>query len=178
MDKKEFSTFAMVLRTYYSKESILPNQQAMELWYRELQDIPFHVAEIVLRKWVATNKWSPSIAEIRDMAANITYGEPPDWGDGWNAVQRAILRYGRDRKQEALDSFDPITRKTVEYLGWCELCNSENAMADRANFRDCFKVVAQRAQTEQRLALPLQEAIAAIQFRGIDGQPLKLNGGV
>lgn len=177
MTKHEFATFAMALRTYYPKEQLLPNQQAMELWYRELQDIPADVADVVLRKWVSTQKWSPSIAEIREMAAKITHGELPDWGDGWNAVQKAILRYGRDRKADALASFDPITRKTVEYLGWRELCNSENPMADRANFRDSFKIVAQREQTNQQMALPLREAINMIQLKGMDGAPLKLDQG-
>jgi hypothetical protein len=57
MTKQEFATFAMALKTYYPREQILPNQQAMELWYRELQDIPMQVAEATLRKWVSTNKW-------------------------------------------------------------------------------------------------------------------------
>ena len=56
MDKKEFALFASALRTYYSKENLLPNSQAMELWFRQLMDIPYPVAEATLNKWVATNK--------------------------------------------------------------------------------------------------------------------------
>ena len=45
MDKQEFATLAMALRTYYPKESILPNKEAMQLWYRELQDAYSMMAE-------------------------------------------------------------------------------------------------------------------------------------
>ena len=78
MTKQEFAQFAMALRTYFPKEQLLPNTQAMELWYQELADIPFDVAQLTLRKWVSTNKWSPSIAEIRELAATVTDGELPD----------------------------------------------------------------------------------------------------
>ena len=173
MDKKEFSMFAMALKTYYPKEQLLPNQQAMELWFRELQDIPFTVAEAALRKWVSTQKWSPSIAEIREMTVNVQYGEIPDWGEGWEQVMYAIRRYGIYRPKEALDSLDPLTRQCVERLGFRELCMSENITADRANFRMCYETLAKRQQTDQQLALPLQKVISQIQTNGL----LKLEGG-
>ena len=73
MDKKQFATFAMALKTYYPKENLLPNDKAMELWFKQLQDIPYEVAEIGLNKWVSLNKWSPSISEIRGQAKSIYF---------------------------------------------------------------------------------------------------------
>ena len=163
MDKKEFSMYAMAIRTYYPKEQILPNQQAMELWYRELQDIPYDVAEAALRQWVSTNKWSPSIAEIREMASTVQNGSIPDWGDGWEQVIMAIRKYGSYRIPEAMESFDPLTRQCVERLGFRNICMSENIAADRANFRMIFEQLAERKQREQQMALPLKEIILKIQ---------------
>lgn len=177
MDKREFATFAMALQTYYPREQLLPNQQAMELWYRELKDIPFSVAEAGMRKWVSTNKWSPSIAEIREMAVGVTSGDAPDWGDGWEKVLTAIRRYGYYNKKEALDSLDPLTRKCVERLGFRELCISENIMADRANFRQIFETLSKREQVQQQLALPLRETIAQIQMKNADGFKCLGDGG-
>lgn len=178
MNTKEFGTFAMALKTYYPKEQILPNEQAMELWFRELQDIPFNVAETVLRKWVSTNKWSPAISEIREMAATIQNGETPDWGEGWEQVLKAISKYGSYRPKEALESLDPLTRQCVERLGFRELCMSENITADRANFRMCYETLAKREQTNQQLALPLQKAIKNLQLQQVDGFMQIGSGGV
>lgn len=178
MTKQEFATLAMAIRTYYPKEQILPNQQAMELWYRELQDIPADVAEAALRKWVATNKWSPSIAELREMAAEVRHGEIPDWGEGWEQVLTAIRRFGSYREREALDSLDPMTRTCVQRLGFRNICMSENISTDRANFRMMYESLAEREQTRQQVALPLQEVISQLRLETTDENGfLRIGGG-
>ena len=165
MTKQEFSTFVMAMRTYYSKENILPNQQAMELWYQELQDIPFEVAQAGLRQWVATNKWSPSIAEIREMTSTVQHGELPDWGDGWEQVLKAIRKYGMYQIGEAMDSFDDITRQCVERLGFRNICMSENINQDRANFRMIYEQLQERKKKDNQLSIPLKQTIFSIQQR-------------
>ena len=177
MDKKQFATFAMALKTYYPREQLLPNQQAMELWFRELNDIPFDVAEMALRKWVATNKWSPSIADIREMTSGIVNGDPLTWGESWEKVMNAIKKHGSYNKGAALNSLDPLTRKCVESIGYLELCLSENIMADRAHYQRIFETMSKREQTKQRVAPPLLEAISKVQLKGIDGQPLQIGNG-
>lgn len=162
MDKKEFSMFAMALRTYYPKEQLLPNQQAMGLWYQELQDIPYNVAEAGLRKWVTTNKWSPSIAEIREMAESVKCGDIPDWGDGWEHVLMAIRKYGTYRIPEAMESFDPITRKCVERLGFRNICMSENISVDRANFRMIYEQISERKKKDAQIPENLRNLIGTI----------------
>jgi len=174
MTKEEFATLTMALRTYYPKENILPNTPAMELWYRELQDIPYTVAETALRKWVSTNKWSPSIAEIRETVAQISNGATQDWGEAWEKVLKAVSRYGLYAQGEAMRSLDPLTRKAVERLGFRDVCLSENIATERANFRMIYETLAKREQTEQQMALPLREAISMIQLKGMNGEVLKL----
>ena len=177
MTKQEFATLAMALRTYFPKENILPNKEAMALWYREIQDIPFPVAEAALRKWVATNKWSPSIAEIREMTTNIQSGEQLTWGEAWEKALRAVRKYGSYGKREALASLDPLTRKCVETIGFMDLCMSENIMVERAHFQRIFEVYAKRERTSQQIAPALQQAISALQIKGVDGQLLQIGTG-
>lgn len=179
MDKKEFATFVMALRTYFPREQILPNKEAMELWYQELHDIHYETAITSLRKWVSLNKWSPSIAEIREMCAVIVNGEPRTWQDGWDSVLTAIRKFGYYNPKyamEYLEGVDPIAASCVLKMGWRNLCTSENAVADRAAFRGCYEIMAKREQEHKQLALPLQEAIKGIQLKGMDGEILKIGG--
>lgn len=179
MDKKEFAAFAAALKTYFPKENLLPNPQAMELWFRQLEDIPYQVAELSLNKWVATNKWSPSIADIREMAAEVTSGRQSDWGEGWEKTIKAIRKYGYTNPEGALASLDETTRKTVERLGWMELCISENAMADRANFRIIYEQEQVRAKENAALPAGLKTQIAGLQGAAIKalGEAGKGSGG-
>ena len=170
MTKQEFGLFVSALKTYYSKEqNLLPNQQAMELWYRELQDIPFPVAEAALRKWVNTNKWSPSIAEIREITVSIVDGDQLTWGEAWERFKGAVRRYGMANEKAALESLDPVTRRCAECFGYREFCRSDvnNEQTDRAQFRQIFETLEKREKAKKQLSLPLQQAINQIQASGL-----------
>lgn len=152
MTRQEFALFSMALRTYYSREAnLLPNDRAAELWFRQLKDIPYTVAEAALSKWVATNKWSPSIADIREIAATMIQGEIPDWGEGWAKLQKAILRHGQYDQHEALAELDDLTREVVERLGYRTLCLSENQQWDMNNFRRLYELLAERRKNEAQV---------------------------
>ena len=70
------------------------------------------------------------------------------------------------------DSMDEITRKTVKRLGWKELCESENQMQDRANFRMIYE---QEAQDRNEVAALPAELRSEIQK--LRGEPIKALGG-
>lgn len=162
MNKTEFAKFAMALRTYYSKENLLPTDAAMELWYRELEDIPYDKAALMLRKWVATQKWSPSISEIRKGVTELLIPETgEDWSTGWQKVLNAVGRYGYMRGDEALASFDPITAETIRRIGWNTICNSENLSVDRASFRQVYEIISTRAKETQQLPRAVRDQITA-----------------
>lgn len=162
MNKKEFAIFASALRTYYPKENILPNEQALQLWFNQLNDISYDVAEVTLNKWVATNKWSPSIADIREQATDITQGAAKDWGDAWQDVLRAIRLYGSYEELKALESLDETTRKVVKRLGFRNLCFSEDIQVDRANFRMIYEQQLQRDRQDAQLPPRLKAIISNI----------------
>lgn len=163
MTEKEFGLFALALKTYYPKEGLLPNNQAMELWYRQVADIPYNIAEAALNKWVATNKWSPTIADIREMSISVSHGDIPTWGDAWEEVCRAIRKFGSYRAGEAIETLSPLAKKATQRIGFTNLCMSENVAADRANFRMIYETLAERQKKEAQLPLPLKQLIAELQ---------------
>ena len=129
-------------------------------------DIGFIGTQLV-RNIVYWYGWDVYInAEIREVSATIKNGDIPDWVEGWEEVQKAIRKHGMYDIKGAMDSFSPLTRQTVERLGFRNICVSENPMADRANFRQCYEILANREQTRQQVALPLQDVIKQIQTSG------------
>jgi len=159
MNKKEFALFSSALRTYYPREKILPNEQAMQLWFNQLQDIDYKVAEVILNKWVATNKWSPSIADIREQAAGLIQGEAKDWGEAWREVLNAVHAYGSYQQVEAMESLDELTRQAVKRVGYMSICMSENIATERANFRMIYEQLEQRRKSDAQLPPRLKELI-------------------
>lgn len=171
MDKAEFAKFALTLKTFYPRDNLLPNDTAVELWFRMLNDIPYSLAIVFLQKWVSTEKWSPSIADIRSGVTNMAKGEIKDWTEAWAEVRRAIGRYGMHREFEAMKSLSPLARQTVEWLGWKSLCCApENDASYRANFRDTYTNLANREkethQLSDNLRLQISETAQGLLLEG------------
>jgi hypothetical protein len=172
MTKQEFSLFASALRTYYPREkNLLPNEQAYNLWYYQLQDLDYRLVEFALNKWVASNKWSPAISDIRELTAELANKtvDAEDWSDAWDAVMKAIKCIGQYRPEDALKSIgetSEIGRKVVERLGFRELCLSDNIVADRARFAELYKALATRHNNDYILSDTMRENVKQLKENG------------
>ena len=159
MTKREFAMLAMAMQSFYPKEKLLETNEAKSLWFSQLEDIPYDVAETGLEKWVATHKWSPSVADIREMAADVIAPEIPDWGQAWGEVLKAISLYGHDRGKEAMEYLPKLAAETVDRMGWYNLCVSENISVERANFRQIYESLVEKEKEQAKLPPALKEKI-------------------
>lgn len=162
MTASEFSTFSAAIKTYFPKENVLPTKESMTLWYSALKDIPHDVASAALMQYVQTNKFAPTIAELRSISSAIQNENLPDWGESWEKTLSAIREYGMYNEKDALASLDDLTRQTVKRLGYHDLCISENMMQDRANFRMIFEQLLERKTKEQKISPVVKKMIAGI----------------
>ena len=165
MNKQEFLVISATLQTYYPRFNLLPNQEAMSLWFDGLKDLRADVLSAALKKWAMTEKWPPSIAELREKCGEIVNGDRPDWRTGWAEVQKAIRLYGYMQPQKALESMGAVTREAVNRIGWQAICESENPETIRAQFRQVYETCEGRMNTENNLPPELKESIAMI--RGV-----------
>lgn len=146
MTKAEFAVIAATIRTAFSWAKLMENEQAMEIWYRKLSDIPVDVLALVVDRWLETKNQPPTIADLRAEAAKTVNGETPIWTDGWEQVRKAVGSCGYMQKEKALASMDELTAATVQLLGWQQICESENVDAIRANFRMTYESLARRKE--------------------------------
>lgn len=158
----EFKILAKGMKSVYTKENFLPDAESIKIWFSLLKDIPYEVLNVAIQKYMMTNKFSPTIADLRELASEVTVGQITDWGDGWEQVLRAISRYGSYNERAALDSMDDITRKCVERLGFREICLSENIAVDRANFRMLYETLANRQKEDGKLSLSIKTRLAQL----------------
>ena len=162
MNFDEFKRLVKGMKAVYTSQNFLPDAESIKIWYQLLKDMPYEIANVSIQKHMATNKFPPTVAEIRSGAAEIT-DKSHDWSDGWESFRKAVGRFGYYRREEAFASMDEITRKVVKRLGWKELCMSENIMQDRANFRMVY--VQEQNRTMERAMLPegLRKQMDALQ---------------
>ena len=162
MERIEFATWVSALQTYYPRHNLLPNTAAIELWWTELGDFSYGLLSAALRKWVNTERYPPSIAELREICSEIVHGKPMDWGEAWASVVSAIGRYGMYQEEKAISSLQPIVQQVVSRIGWRDICMSENPDTLRAQFRQVFQICQQREIEARQLPPALKETIANI----------------
>ena len=162
MTREEFAKIVMVIRTYYPKEKILPNKEAMQLWYEQLNDLEYATLSMSLQKWVNTEKWSPTIADLRRLSAEITTPSLDiDAGQSFQEARKMIQTYGRYRREDALANMSPITRKVVERMGYDTMCDCENIEVERGQFTRIFDNLSQRERQDVQLPNKLKKLISS-----------------
>ena len=163
MTFEEFGRLGMAIKEFYPHVKVLQSEQAIELWYQQLKDLDYKMTSIALSKWVGTNKWPPTVADMREMCASLVSGDAPLWSDGWQEVLSAIRNYGYMREGEALAGMTEITRETVKRLSWQALCMSEEISVERANFRKVYEQLLERKKNDEQIAPTVRKVIAEIQ---------------
>lgn len=162
MTREEFAKITMAIKSCYQKETnLFANEQIVKIWYEHLKDLDYMTLQVALSAWIDTNKWSPSIADLREMCTKICDGTPSDWSEAWEKVMYAISVYGRNNKQGAMDYFDVVTRTAVCRIGWFALCTSEDISIERANFRQIFQTVKKDHIENQQLHPGIRKVIEA-----------------
>ena len=163
MKKSELVDIITVIVMSYPdrfKEDVIPGM--VTAWYAFFKDDDKGAVELAVTKHIASNKWPPSIAEIREAMAEILHPEliPPDVA--WAAVVDVMC--GVDQWGYGLPNFPPLIARVVETIGWGHLKElSRGSYAgnkdglDRVAFMDLYKPAYERA----RQAASLPSAISA-----------------
>lgn len=110
-----------------------------------LLDLDFAVAQVAVSRLAKTARWLPTVAEIREVAADLVHGPKrlgtEAWGDVGDEVRR-VGAYGLPRFT------DPIVAEAVRVIGWRTICLGDNDVSDRARFIDVYEGLQQRARTD------------------------------
>lgn len=151
MDKQQFATLAIGIKSAYPASKILEDNASMDFWYMALKDIPYEIAENAVMEHICTNVFPPNIAEIRKLCMERCKPKILSFDEAWGVVQKAMADYGWYHPQEAFAIMDELTLSVVKNLGWSRLCQSENPTADRANFREAYEAKAREVVNSNML---------------------------
>ena len=119
----------------------------MRLYVEMLSDIPPQILEVAVKKLIMTNKFLPSIAEIRETAygikGTISGTAAPDESEAWGEVVKAIQSVGYYGKPKF--SHEAITA-AVNNIGWQDICMTtyDGMNTLRAQFRRAYQLAVQR----------------------------------
>lgn len=149
-------------------DEFIGTEEAIDVWFALLHDLDYQILSRALQKHMLTNKFKPTVAELREIYADLICPTISDWSEGWEKVSRAIGRYGMYRTEEAMESFDEVTREAVKRLGFQNICLSENIVADRARFAEIYQAIQQRKRIVVNIGSALLDLQEFVNKRLID----------
>ena len=71
MTRDECKILVKAMKAVYSQATFIPDQDAFNVWYELLKDIPYSRANVAIQKYMASEKFPPTIADIRANATEI-----------------------------------------------------------------------------------------------------------
>ena len=182
MTAKEFGFLADAIKTYFPRDNVLPTENAMRLWYSELKDIPYQSAYMALRKYVSTNKFAPTIADIREQVAELNSHNEYELNEtaAWSLVLKAIRR-STYYSEEEFAKLPPIVQRAVssqrQLREWATLedVDGKTLTVIQSNFQRTFRVEQQRERERNKLSPDVLKLMRPLSNPQIEEKPKELS---
>ena len=134
----------------------------MVLWEKMLSDMPYELAEIALIKVLSTGRFFPTVAELREAAAQINQPRVMDASEAWGQVMDGLRKFGLYQAREAMEWFSPDVEIMVRRFGWYELCHAENIDVIRGQFMRSWDTFAKGQRELSALPEPIRQMIQGV----------------
>ena len=83
MTRDEFKVLVKGMKAIYSQATFIPDADAFNMWYALMGDLSYELCNVAIQKYMLTNKFPPTVAEIRELCAGVVNGDPLTWGESW-----------------------------------------------------------------------------------------------
>lgn len=132
---------------------------------------------LAVQKHIATSKWPPSVAEIRELMLEIQHPELIAPDRAWLAVSDLLYSEGQYNHGDLHRQLPPLVARAVESIGWGNLwemhrsyCMGGKPGMDRVAFMQQYTPMyereKQRAMTPEYISAKIDAAAAAIPDNG------------
>lgn len=178
MDKADTARLIGVIVMAYPNFDRFKNSEQVEtmitVWSEMFAEDNGALVGAAVKKHIATNKFPPSIAEIREIMCDIVYPNiiPPD--TAWIAVSDLLYAEG-EYGSDSIKELPPLIARAVESIGWHNLYElhrgsygGNKAGLDRVAFMDLYKPMYERERQTAMLPEALKSTFdkAALKYGG------------
>ena len=159
MTRDEFKTIAKVLKAVYTDPKFLPDKNAFDVWYRLIQDLDYQTVALVVEEYIATNKFPPTIADLREPLLD----EDEDPLEAWALVLKA-LRNSISNSEEAYaklpENIQIAVGSHMNLMAWAKIPSESLNTVAQSQFLSAYKSVCSRAHRTKKATPTVKAQIA------------------
>ena len=182
MQKDEFKTLVKAMKAVYADPKFIPDQGAFEVWYTLLKDLPYAAASAAIQRHMMTEKFPPTIADIRRMAAENS--APVDDSiselEAWSIVYKAIRNLQWDAPEKEFDKLPDLCKKAVgtpaNLREMAQMDTNTVESVEQSHFIRAYRTAKQQRQNYSVLSNGLKQQINAMRISTGEG-PARITDG-
>lgn len=165
MEREEFKILVKAMKAVYAQPTFIPDADAFNVWYGLLQDLSYEQANLAIQKYMATEKFPPTIADIRTKATEIITPAEESMSElqAWALVQKAIRNSGYNSEEE----FERLPEACKIAVGnpanlreWALMDSDQVATVEQSHFIRNYRAAVQRIKDDAKLPEKMKLLIA------------------
>lgn len=166
MEREEFKTLVKAMKAVYAQPTFIPDQDAFQVWYELLKDLPYKQVHIAIQKHMLTERFPPTIADLRTKASEVVEKQLEEMSEleAWSLVRKAIGNSGYHAEEEfqKLPEACKIAVGTPENLREWALMESEQVgTVEQSHFIRNYRTAVKRLSEEKKIPESLRLLIAS-----------------
>lgn len=170
MTKADAARLVAIVVTAYPNFDKFKDAKAIEatvnLWAMMFEQDESGIVALAVKKHIATNKWPPSVAEIREIMLEIQHPELIEPDKAWLAVSDLMYSAGQFNYGDLSRQLPPLVARAVESIGWTSLWEMHRSAyiggkpgMDRVAFMQQYTPMYEREKTRSMTPAQLTEKI-------------------
>ena len=152
---EDFKTIIRGLIAAYPRDNFIPNEFTFNLWFKALHDFDYVTLSKAAQAYMMTEKFPPTIADIRRLACDMVMPADEIAAEEWNRLMKALGQAGRPDAVEYWKALPESTREIVggfsEFREWSNLPITDLMTVHRPMFIKRFE----ERTRQKRIAAPL-----------------------
>lgn len=163
LNKKTFATGIALLASVYEKlERVTTDKFLSEQWYKMLADLSDEQFKYAIEAIVKTQKFPPTISEIREKAVEYNHQAELTSEEAWALVYNDVHARGYYNEPHYEDWKLEAAKNAIGWNALCSMTENEKGTI-RAHFMRIYESFQQREQTAETVKSPqLQQFVSKL----------------
>lgn len=172
MEREEFKILVKAMKAVYADPRFIADKDAFDVWFTLLKDISYEQAHIAVQRYMMTNKYPPTIADIREKVMECLRPELQEMSEleAWSLVRNGI----RNSIYHAEEEFRKLPEACQKAVGtpammreWATMNADELETVEQSHFIRNYRVAIERIKTDAKLPIDFRNRLEEIKKQAL-----------
>ncbi|MDO4306016.1 MAG: replicative helicase loader/inhibitor [Eubacteriales bacterium] len=168
MKREEFKTLVKGMKAVYAQPTFIPDQDAFNVWYELLKDLPYKQLNVAIQKYMLTERFPPTIADLRAKATEIVEPELEGMSEleAWAITRKAIGNSGYHAEEEFAklpEACQMAVGSPANLREWALMDSDQVGTVEQSHFIRNYRTAVKRISEDRKIPNQIKALISEIQ---------------